>query len=88
MLQLFSEKSAYIKRFLYLRHVISLFRLLTDIVLEAFGFISFVVNLENSTYNRNGRETLPLGIYIPLHIKEYKRPIHSVLWIMQKGNTI
>ena len=50
--------------FLYLWHVISLFRLLADIVLEAFGFIPFVVNLGNSTYNRNGRETLPLGRHI------------------------
>ena len=38
--------------FLYLWHVISLFRLLADIVLEAFGFIPFVVNLGNSTYLR------------------------------------
>lgn len=69
MLQLFSEKSAYIKRFLYLWHVISLFRLLADIVLEAFGFISFVVNLENSTYNRNGRETSLLAFICTLTYK-------------------
>ena len=50
--------------FLYLWRVISLIRLLADIVLEAFGFIPFVVNLGNSTYNRNGRETLPLGRHI------------------------
>lgn len=65
MLQIFSGKSACIRRlFLYLWRVISLIRLLADIVLEAFGFIPFVVNLGNSTYNRNDRETLPLGRYI------------------------
>ena len=48
----------------------ALYRLLADIVLEAFGFIPFVVNFGNSMYNRNGRETLSRGchIYVLLHI--------------------
>lgn len=61
---IFGKICLYKAIFLYLWRVIGLFRLLADIILEAFGFIPFVVNLGNSTYNRNGRETLPLGRHI------------------------